>query len=314
MMREKKMLPVHMFLCIACLFLFVGCGKKGNPTMKSFEKPAVVQQMRAIHRDGKVTISWSYPRQARIVIKGFYVERATGAEPYQNIGFVKGDTLQYVDEHFETGREYRYKVRVYSMRDVISDDSPVLKVMPLRLPDPPVGLSYYLTNDSIEITWDKAVDGVVYNIYRSPEKGKYSASPINATPLEKPFYQDGVDVGKPVFYTVRSLVISTVNNEGGPSADIEIDPQSFIPARPTDLRYVRSQNKAYIFWKENAETWVKAFRIYCKVGLGEYIPVAEVSVPLFIEEDPVSSPSSYYVTAVGPIRESAPSDVLSVKP
>ena len=314
MIREKMMFQSYVILCVVCLLLFASCGKKGNPTMKSFEKPAVVQDMKASHRDGKVTISWSYPRQARIVIKGFYVERATGSEPFQNIGFVKGDTVQYADERFETGREYRYKIRVYSMRDVISDDSPVLKVIPLRLPEPPAGLSYRLTNDSVEIAWDKAADGIFYNIYKSPEKGMYSASPINTTPLAKPFFRDGVDVGKPVFYTVRSIAVSTINNEGGPSADLEIDPQSFIPTRPTDLRYVRSQNKAYLFWKENTETWVKVYRIYRKGGSGEYLPVAEVSVPLFIEEDPVSGSSSYYVTARGPVRESPPSDVLSAKP
>jgi hypothetical protein len=254
------MLLGRVLLCLVCLCFFTGCGKKGNPTMRSFEKPEAVKETRAFHRDGKVTISWSYSRQAKILIKGFYIERAEGLLPFETIAFLQGGSSQYSDDHIEINKEYRYKIRVYSMRDIISDDSPELKAIPLRLPDPPKAVIYHLKNDAVEITWDKGADGITYNIYRSAEKGKYQA-PLNAKPLDRPFFRDGVDVEKTVFYSVRSIVESTIRNEGDPSADLEINPQSFIPARPTDLRYVASQNKGYLSWKENAETWVKGYKV-----------------------------------------------------
>jgi len=309
----KVMLLGRVLLCLICLCSFVGCGKKGNPTMRSFEKPDAVKEMRALHRDGKVTISWSYSRQARILIKGFYIERAEGLSPFETIVFLQGDAVHYNDDRIEMNKEYRYKIRVYSMRNVISDDSPELKVVPLKLPAPPTDVTYRLTNDAVEITWGKGEDGITYNIYRSAEKGKYQA-PLNAKPLDKPFFRDGVGVEKTVFYSVRSIVESTIRNEGDPSADLEINPQSFIPAMPTDLRYVTSQNKGYLSWRENAETWIKGYKVYRARASGESLPVATVPVPLFVDDDPVTAGTSYYVTALGPVKESRPSEVVRVNP
>jgi hypothetical protein len=281
--------------------------------MRTFEKPAAVTEIRALHRDGQLIISWSYPRQAKISIKGFYVQRAEGRLPFETIAFLQGDSLQYSDEHFEINKEYRYKMRVYSMRNIISDDSPELKVIPLQLPDPPKAVAYRLTNDAVEITWEQGADGHTYNIYRSAEKGKYQA-PLNASPLGKPFFRDGVDVSRPIFYSIRSIVESTIRNEGDPSPDLEVNPQSFIPAKPTDLRYVRSQNKGYLSWKENAETWIKGYKVYRAMASGEHVPVATVPVPLFVDDDPVSVRTYNYVTALGPVQESAPSEVVRVNP
>jgi len=284
--------------------------------MRSFEKPAAVTQMRALHRDGKVIISWSYLPQAKILIKGFYVERAEGLLPFETIAFLQGDSLQFSDGHFEINKEYRYKVRVYSMRNIISDDSLELRVIPLRLPDPPKTVSYRLTHDAVEITWDKGAGGTTYNIYRSAEKGKYQ-TPLNTKPLVEPFFRDAVDVEKPVFYSLRSIVESTISNEGEPSLDLEVNPQSFIPAKPADLRYVGSvglQKKGYLSWKENAETWIKGYKVYRARASGEHVPVATVLVPLFVDDDPVNVVTSYYVTALGPVKESVPSEVVRLNP
>src|SRR5512135_161107 len=151
-------------LCAVGLLLFAACGQKGRPTMKSFEKPSPVTEMKAIHRDGKVIISWFYSRQAKLTVKGFYIERAEGQAPFETAAFLNGDATLYVDDHFEVGKEYRYRIRVYSLRNVISDESPELKVKPVRLPEPPKNLAVRVTNDAVEITWQKAADGVTYNI------------------------------------------------------------------------------------------------------------------------------------------------------
>jgi hypothetical protein len=313
MTHVKVMFHGRLALCVLCLFLFSGCGKKGNPTMKSFEKPAAVANMSAIHRDGKVTIAWSYPKQAKITIKGFYVERAEEERPFENLAFLKGEVSQYSDEHFKTGEQYRYRIRVYSMRDIIGDDSPEIEVAPVRLPDPPRMMAYGLTDDALEIKWNE-VPGASYNIYRSTEKGKYPGAPLNARPLDKPFFSDRIETGMPVFYAVRAIVQSNIRNEGDPSADLEVNPQSFIPTRPTDLRYVRSEDRGYLSWKENSETWVKGYKVYRRSATGEYLPAGEAAIPLFVDEVPVTAPTSYYVTSLGPVKESQPSEMMSVNP
>ena len=270
--------------------------------------------MRASHRDGKITISWSYARQAKIIIKGFYVERAEGSAPFETITFLKGDATQFADDHFEVGKEYRYRIRVYSLRNVISDESAELKVTPVGLPQPPKKLAFRLTNDAIEITWNKVADGVTYNIYRGTDRGNCDAALLNATPLEQPFFKDGVNAGQPVFYSVRSLLHTTIVNEGAPSECLEVDPQSFMPVHPSDVRFVRTEGKLYVSWKENPETWIKGYRVYRKKGQGQFIHAADVPIPLFVDEEPINVLTSYYITALGPVKESSPSGTVSVNP
>ena len=312
--RKQMKLVRLMAMCAVSLLLFAGCGQKGKPTMRSFEKPSPVTGMRASHRDGKVTIYWSYARQAKITVKGFYIERAEGKTPFETITFLKEDASQFSDDHFAVGKEYRYRIRVYSLRNVISDESTELKVDPIRLPEPPKDLAFRLTNDAVEITWKKVADGVAYNIYRGNERGKCDTVLLNATPLEKPFFKEGVNAGQPVFYSIRSLVRTTIINEGAPSECLEVDPQSFLPVHPSDVRFVRTEGNLYISWKENAETWIKGYRVYRKKGQGQFMPVADVLIPLFVDEEPINVLTSYYITALGPVKESSPSGTVSVNP
>jgi hypothetical protein len=312
--RKQMKLVRLMAMCAVILLLFVGCGQKGKPTMRSFEKPSPVTEMRASHRDGKVTISWSYSRQAKITVKGFYVERAEGKAPFETITFLKGDAAQYADDHFEVGKEYRYRIRVYSLRNVISEESLELKVNPVRLPEPPKDLAFRLTNDAVEITWEKVADGITYNIYRGTERGKCETALLNATPLEKPFFKDGVSASQPVFYSIRSLVRTTIINEGAPSECLEVDPQSFLPGNSSDVRFVRTEGKLYLSWKENPETWIKGYRVYRKKGQGQFMPVADVPIPLFVDEEPINVLTFYYITALGPVKESSPSETVRVNP
>ncbi|MGO9379769.1 MAG: hypothetical protein ACLP29_14650 [Dissulfurispiraceae bacterium] len=312
--RNKKKLVGLMAVCAVGLLFFAGCGQKGRPTMKSFEKPSPVGDMRAYHSDGNITISWSYAHQANITIKGFYIERAVGQAPLETIAFVKGDATQYIDDHFQVGKEYRYKIRVYSLRNVISDESVELKVTPVKLPEPPKDLAFRLTNDAVEITWVKVADGISYNIYRGIERGKCDSVLLNAKPLEKPYFKDAVNASQTVFYSVKSLVRTSIINEGAESECLEVNPQSFLPSIPADVRFVRTAGKLYLSWKGNPETWLKGYRVYRKKGTGQFMPVGDVQMPLFVDEEPINLPTSYYITALGPVKESSPSKIESFNP
>lgn len=312
--RKQANLARLMAMVTVGLLVFTGCGQKGKPTMKSFEKPSPVTDMRAYHRDGKITISWSYARQGKITVKGFYVERAVGQAPFETIAFLRYDANKYIDDKFEVGKEYRYKIRVYSLRNVISDESPELKVNPVRLPESPKGLSFRLTNDSVEITWERVADGVSYIIYRGGERGKCDSVLVNVKPIEETVFKDVVNATQPVFYSIRSIVRTTIINEGAPSECLEVNPQSFLPSNPLDVRFVKTEDKLYLSWKENPETWLKGYRVYEKKGTGQFIPVAEVPIPLFVDEQPINTRIFFYVTAVGPLKESSPSETVSVNP
>lgn len=325
MLLHKRLL--YPLLLIVAL-LVSSCGKKGDPTLKTFEKPMPVNEIRAVHREDELIISWSYPSSERAKIKGFYIEKAIGdgqgaigkRQEYKNIAFLKNDISQFIDKDFKTGNHYFYKIRVYSIRNVISDDSPIIKAAPKELPKPPVKLSYRLTNDSIEITWqavgsDQEAAGIRYNIYKNYEMGKYSVSPVNSRPLKEPVFKDRIEKEKTVYYAVRALFDTELKDEGYPSEDLEVNPESFVPSKPAKLKYVPSEKKVYLMWDENPEIWVKGYRIYRKrASEAEFKPIGESVSPAFTDNEPLSSKTIYYVTALGPRKEGIPSDSVEVHP
>lgn len=314
--------PSYLLLLIIIFFL-VSCGRKGDPTLKAYEKPMPVKEMRAVHREDELIISWSYPQSERAKIKGFYIEKAIGDGQeamdkrleFKNIAFLKSDAFQFVDKDFKIKQEYFYRIRVHSLRDIISDDSPAIKVKPLPLPQIPEGLSYVITNDSIKIKWDWICNELKYNIYKSYEKGKYPLFPINAKPLAETYFYDRIEQEKPVYYTVRALLDTDIIGEGYPSDELEINPEAFVPSKPVKLKYVPSEKKVYLMWDENPEVWIKGYRIYKKTDpYGEFKLTGEAITPAFTDNEPLVLKTFYYITAVGPKRESIPSDVIEVYP
>ena len=54
------------FVCccvlLAAFFLLTACGKKGDPTLKSYEKPETPSQLTAVFRPSEVILTWQFPR------------------------------------------------------------------------------------------------------------------------------------------------------------------------------------------------------------------------------------------------------------
>jgi|WetSurMetagenome_2_1015567.scaffolds.fasta_scaffold00197_13 hypothetical protein len=312
---RKTDICLLVLLLLASFLIAAGCGKKGTPTMKSFEKPDLVKDIRAVHRDGSINISWSYPgRHESIKIKGFRLYRAEGPGDYKEITKLPGEARRYADSNISLEKQYRYKLRVFSGRNIDSEDSASVTARPVREPDIPSGLSYRLTNKDVEIVWDKAKEGVFFNIYRRAAKGVYPAAPVNEKPLYKPFFRDALNLKDPVFYVVVAVKRTDIQNESGLSAELMIDSGTFVPRPPVDLRYVRSGGKGYLSWKDSDENWVRRYRVYRREGLtGLFDFVAEVNVPVYLDEDQVGEKTTYRVTAVGPAKESRPSAEVGVR-
>lgn len=312
--HDKKRL-FFLFLFVISL-LISSCGRKGDPTLRSFEKPLPVKNLTAVHREDKVIISWDYPSSERDKIKGFYVERAETASNFTAppLSFLNNDVSAYTDKEFKLKTEYFYKIRVYSLRDVISDDSPVVKVRPLPLYDPPTGLSYLLTNGAVKIQWDRLCNLIRYNVYKSYQKGKYSA-PLNKAPLGDDFISDRIDTKRPVYYTVRALHDTEVMDEGRPSDELEVSPDSFVPSNPTVLKFVIGEDRVYLMWNENNEAWLSGYKVYRKRASDpEFKMIGETVTPAFVDKDKLDSTTYYRVTALGPKKESIPSEHVIVEP
>lgn len=304
------------------LLLISSCGKKGDPTLKFFEKPSPVDVIKAVHREGEIKILWEYPLSERQRIKGFHIFRAEGnSQDFKNIAFVENTERRYIDRDFKIRTDYYYRIKVESLKGIFSDDSTVLRVRPEKLPDPPSKLSYRISNDAIEITWEPVKNQnndsmtILYNIYKGFEKGKASDTPINDIPLKETIFKDTINQERTVYYLVRSLLNTEIMDEGHPSEELAVDTSDFIPSKPTGIRFVIFEKGVYLLWEENPETWVKKYRIYRKRETdSEFKIIGESVVPAFTDMEALREHSVYYITAFGPQKEGIRSDPIDVYP
>jgi len=308
--------------CIFTLLMLAACGKKGEPTLTTFVKPPPVKNITVVHRENSLLLSWYYTVSPDMqeLVKGFYIEKAVGTgdnnpAEFSKAAFLQGNVSHYADTDFEAGRPYFYKIRVSSVRNVISDPSPVVKVLPAALPPPPQGLFFEVKNGAVEIRWDKVPGKVKYNIYRSKKQNVFSGPPLNKTALSEPSFRDTIEIGSPSYYAVASLLDTDIKDEGFPSKVLEVDPETFVPVKPSGLKYVYAPKGVVLMWKENPEPWVKQYRIYRKRAMESSYGIIGVAVtPTFKDNESLTSGTQYYIIAVGPSRESMPSEPIEVGP
>lgn len=306
-LRFCYLLPTVYCLLFLPLIFSISCGKKGPPTLKAYEKPESPSGLTAIHREGKITLSWSYPDNKRRTIKGFQVLRSEDAG-FERREFVKSDLSSFIDDAFKSDVTYKYKVVAQNLKDVLSGDSNIIIVTPRSLPPAPGDVRAKVSSDAIELSWKSSGENICYNIYKSAEKGKYTDTPFNGKPVCETALRDGaVFPDRPVYYTIRALLNTTIKDEGYASTEIEISSSNFIPSAPSDIRVVGAGDKIYLMWKESPESWVKGYRIYRKIeGEKEFTLLSEVKIPAFT--DPIKSDRKvrYMIKALGPSKESEP--------
>lgn len=123
-------------LLTPCSLLLFACGKKGDPTLKSYEKPPPPSELRAVHRESEITLLWDFPKSKEQSLKGFYLRKSTDGE-FRKIAFIESDKRSYADKDFQTGHTYKYKIISESLKGVTSNDSNIFEIKPLNTPSPP---------------------------------------------------------------------------------------------------------------------------------------------------------------------------------
>lgn len=304
------------FLVFCCLLftvycLLASCGKKGEPTLKSYEKPLPPSGLRAVHRESELILTWDFPKDKETVIKGFHLLKSSDGD-FDKIAFLANDRRSYTDRDFKTGSQYQYKIVSRNLRDVTSNDSNIIKVTPEALPPPPSNISFKIDHDSLMLTWNSTGEGVVYNIYKSDKKGTYSLTPVNKELSGETFFRDVFSIQKPVYYTLRSSRGSAVRDEGPASDEIAIDPQEFLPSAPEALQAVAVKEYISLIWKEPPETWVTGYRVYREMEREGFMFIGETKTPSFVDRDNPSMKRNYQVTAIGPSKEGPPAEIKNV--
>ncbi|NCO67500.1 MAG: hypothetical protein COY75_06015 [Nitrospirae bacterium CG_4_10_14_0_8_um_filter_41_23] len=308
---------VRFGLFIFCLLFTVycllpSCGKKGDPTLKSYEKPDPPSALRAVHRESEIILLWEFPKDKEPAIKGFYLMKSTGGD-FEKIATLENNKRSYIDNDFKIGSKYKYKIVSQNLKNVISNDSNIIQIDPETVPPPPGKILFKVEHDSLTLNWESAGDRILYNIYKSNEKGIYRLMPVHKEPIKETSFRDNFAIKGHVYYTIRSLVGSDIRDEGPASGEVEINPLEFVPSSPSGLQAIVKKENVYLSWKESPDTWVVGYKVYREINKQEgFIFIGDTQTPAFLDKDKPSTKRSYRVTALGPSKESLPAEIRNI--
>ncbi|MBE0425547.1 MAG: fibronectin type III domain-containing protein [Nitrospirae bacterium] len=308
--RARRFLIVFLLVGVCCFFF--SCGKRGDPTLKSYEKPPPPAGLRAIHRETEILLMWDFPKDKEPIIKAFHLMKSKNKD-FERIAIPGSDRRSYIERNFETGIEYKYKINSQNLKGIISNDSNILAVIPADTPSPPGKISYEVKDNFLILNWKSVEEQILYNVYKSYEKGIYGLIPVNKEPLKETSFRDAFDITRAVYYTVRSLRGSDIRDEGMASEEINIEPSEFIPSMPAGIQAIAREIDVYIIWQEPPETWISGYRIYRKTEADkDYTLIGETQVPAFIDNDKPLTFRNYRVSALGPVKEGPPAEIKNV--
>ena len=299
-------------ILLTLTFLFVpACGKKGAPTLASYEKPAAPSLLSVSQREEGMVLSWSYPTDRERAISDFIVLRSS-ASGFEKIALLESKFRTFADTDVRKGMSYTYKVVARNQRGVLSSDSNLVSEIVVTPPGPPENISWNVSGGSLLLSWGVTGKGIMYNVYKSLEKGVYSLTPVNKSPLSENFFRDEFSPVRTVYYTLRSLTKNEVVAEGPPSREIVVNPQDLVPLAPQEVRYFAAPDRIYLYWKEPDASWITGFRIYRKFEAGEFALIAETQIPSFLDKDAPSKKRDYRIAAVGPAKEGPAAEINGV--
>jgi hypothetical protein len=311
MLRKNMPFRTQFIVLLLIPLLLLSCGKKGAPTLKSYEKPEKPSLLSAIHREDSIILTWDFPRNKEETITGFVLLKSSG-EGFERTSRLGAAERSFNDTDFQDGKMYRYKIVSESLKGVISNESNIVAISPLNTPGPPVDLSFHVADDSLVLGWKSSGEGVLYNVYRSIEKGVYGLAPVNQAPLSEDTFKDIFYMDRKVYYIVRSLINTETRDEGPASEEIAVDPFEFVPPAPREVGYFAAPDRVFLFWKAADERWVTGYRVYRKIGDQEYTLIGETQIPAFLDSEEPLSKRDYRITSLGLKKEGTGTEIKGV--
>lgn len=308
----KRPLAAVMIIMLACAFL-ASCGKKGDPSLKAFEKPMAPSNLRAIHREDSLLLSWSYSSSKEGSIAEFLLLRSKGPD-FVILAHIDSQERSFVVRDFAMSASTAYKIMARNPRGVFSDDSNILRLTPTPSPPAPTGLAHTVEGDSVVLTWSPAEEGLLYNVYRRSAEEKYGLAPVNPSPLSVNSFRHPLPLDRISYFVARALRGGAIRDEGPPSPEVAVNPfEDLVPSRPRGLKSVETADMIFLSWEESHEPWVRGFRIYRRMGTKDFALIGETQIPAFVDKEVSAGERDYCVTALGPGKE-GPCAELKVRP
>lgn len=312
-MTQNRRVAAFFLACLTlglCLFLSA-CGKKGEPTLKSFEKPPAPSQLRAIHRENELILQWDYPRGQEAQLSDFVLYKSSGAE-FEKLVNIERSNRSYSDRQIRPGTTYQYRLIAQNFRGVYSTESNTLTATPGDVPAAPHSLAYAIRDNAVVIGWDHPEAGAKFNVYRSLEKEKFGLTPVNDAPLGEAVFTDKLNTQRPVYYVVRSLAGGPLRGEGPASPVLAVDPAELVPGQPQKLQVLAGEDRVFLSWEAPPDPWLKGFRIYRRMQGEDYVAIAETQIPTFVDSTNPKARRDYRVHALGPVNEGPGIEALGV--
>jgi hypothetical protein len=321
LMKPINRVNFLLLLYLVCLLCFA-CGKKGDPTLKSYEKPEPPSRLSAVYRPSEVILTWDFSKNKEDAIKGFYLMKSSlkasssgnaGWGDFEKVAFIENSGRLYTDADIQHIDACKYKIISRNLRDITGKDSNIIEVMTKKVSAQPSGLSFKITYNTVLLAWQVAEETASYNIYKSNATGVYPLTPLNKQPVKGNSYKDPFDPNKTVFYTVRTCSGDEVRYESTASEELEINPSELIPSSPSNLQAVVSKESVVLVWNEPDETWVKGYRIYRETDRKKgFVFIGGISAPSFTDTDKPLTKRNYRVTAIGPVKESSAAEIKNI--
>ncbi len=304
----------HFFLILTAVLLssaVLGCGKKGDPTLKSYEKPETPSNVAAIHREDAMFIKWAYAPAKENLIAEFIVLRSEGSE-FEKLSHIPKEKRGYIDKDIKIGNTYQYKVISQNARGVYSNDSDIASASVVQVPLPPAKLSYAVAGDTVTLSWLPVNKGSLYNVYRSTTPGAYGLRPINPEPLSEPVFKDTFSLNTIHYYIVRSLTGSSSRDESAASEELTVDAADLVPPMPQNILAFPAPDKVFLVWTELDERWLTGYNVYRKSGSSDYVLLGKTQTPTFVDREAPISKRDYRIAAVGPAKEGPAAEIKNV--
>lgn len=284
-------------LLIFLLLSFNACGKKGEPSYRKLIIPEPVSGLSYLLRPEGVVLRWEYSGSKEGIYFEIYRKGHDGV--FTKIGETGESFFNDIPVSNGEGREYS----IVSVSEDGFRKEQGLTIPPSMLPEPPSSFNFRIVDDGVLLSWNPS-EGCLYNLYRIDHEKE---TIINREPINDSFFKDAPG---PSIVNIYRLRCKRDSIEGYP-AEVVVRPEDYIPSKPEGLRFVYTDGKIMLTWRENSEKWIRGYRIYRSYG-GEFTLIGESPYPIYMDEPGEFKQLFYKVTALGPSLEGPFSEVITI--
>ena len=265
--------------------------------------------------DGIVMLTWDPADGRGFEIMNYTIYRK-GPNDASFTAIATVNTTNYTDTGLTNGVTYRYVITATSAVGE-SPYSDILTITPATVPSSPTGLSAKVSNDKVQLSWEKPAENggfpiLYYNVYRSVNNEDNFI--LYDFTYSKTYLDADITAGDTYYYKVTA-----VNNVGESDfSNVATISPAEAPDAPTGLKATFENGSVTLAWNEptsdggNPISYYRVYRTSVKGGV--YIKLATTENTTFVDMNVEVGMTYYYaVTAVNDAGESDYSPEASIQ-